>query len=445
MKCYFRPLTPGLFITIVQLILATTMLAQTPAPPSGATPDAPLTLTLQDALQRARANSAQFQSALTDLGVATEERVQARAALLPNVNYTTQYVYTEGNGTPSGRFIANNAVHEYVAQGTAHQVFGLTQAADFHRAGAQQAVARAKADIAARGLVVTVVQNYYGLIVAQRKYANTQQAAAEAQHFLQISQQLEKGGEVAHSDVIKAQLQFNDRQRDLSEAQLAMNKARLQLAVLLFPDFRQDFSVVDDLRLAPALPSFNEAQQLAARNNPQIRAATAALAAAHQETVAAWGGHLPTLTLDYFYGIDATHFAVRTDGIRNLGYAATASLNLPVWNWGATQSKVRVAEYRQRQARIELSQTQRELLANLRSFYDEAQTVRNELDALRSSADLAVESLRLTALRYQGGEATALELVDAQNALTAARNAYDDGDARYRVALANLQTLTGTF
>jgi outer membrane protein TolC len=184
---------------------------------------------------------------------------------------------------------------------------------------------------------------------------------------------------------------------------------------------------------------------LAARNNPQIRAATAALAAAHQETVAAWGGHLPTLTLDYFYGIDATHFAVRTDGIRNLGYAATASLNLPVWNWGATQSKVRVAEYRQRQARIELSQTQRELLANLRSFYDEAQTVRNELDALRSSADLAVESLRLTALRYQGGEATALELVDAQNALTAARNAYDDGDARYRVALANLQTLTGTF
>ena len=58
--------------------------------------------------------------------------------------------------------------------------------------------------------------------------------------------------------------------------------------------------------------------------------------------------------------------------------------------------------------------------------------------------DLAVESLRLTKLRYQGGEATALEVVDAQNTSVQARNAYADGEARYRVALAGLQTLTGT-
>jgi outer membrane protein TolC len=35
--------------------------------------------------------------------------------------------------------------------------------------------------------------------------------------------------------------------------------------------------------------------------------------------------------------------------------------------------------------------------------------------------------------------------VDAQNTLTQARNAFNDGQARFRVALANLQTLTGTF
>ena len=59
--------------------------------------------------------------------------------------------------------------------------------------------------------------------------------------------------------------------------------------------------------------------------------------------------------------------------------------------------------------------------------------------------DLSAESLRLTMLRYQAGEAIALEVVDAQNTLAEARNAYDDGLVRYRVALANLQTLTGAF
>ncbi|MGH9481468.1 MAG: TolC family protein, partial [Terriglobales bacterium] len=64
---------------------------------------------------------------------------------------------------------------------------------------------------------------------------------------------------------------------------------------------------------------------------------------------------------------------------------------------------------------------------------------------LTSARTLAGESLRLTGLRYQNGEATILELVDAQNTNTLARDAYDDGLVRYRVALAVLQTLTGRF
>ncbi len=48
---------------------------------------APLTVTLQDALARAQTNAPQYRAALTEYGVARENRVQSRAALLPNVNY----------------------------------------------------------------------------------------------------------------------------------------------------------------------------------------------------------------------------------------------------------------------------------------------------------------------------------------------------------------------
>ena len=56
---------------------------------------------------------------------------------------------------------------------------------------------------------------------------------------------------------------------------------------------------------------------------------------------------------------------------------------------------------------------------------------------------LGTESLRLTTLRYKNGESTVLEVVDAQTTATLANAAYEDGAVRYRVALANLQTLTG--
>ena len=446
-----RPAAFRILILAAWLTVLPALLGGQSAPPqsSGAAPVgaevAPLTLTLEDALARARVNSTQFQAAVMQAGLAREDKVQARAGMLPSVSYQGQYIYTEGNGTPSGRFIANNGVHEYLSEGNAHQVLDLAHIAEYRRASAAAALAKAQQEIAARGLVVTVVADYYGLVVAQRKYGNAQQGASEAQRFLKISQQLEQGGEVAHSDVIKAQLQANDRQRDLQEATLAMEKARLALAVLLFPNFQQNFSVVDDLRLPPALPSPGEVQQLAGRNNPELNAALAAVRVADHEVTAAWSGHLPSLSVDYWYGTDANTFATHTGPIRNLGYAAAATLNFPVWSWGETQSKVKQAQWRRQQARRELSAAQRQLLADLQAFYGEAETARSALDILHSSAELAEHSLRLTTLRYQAGEVSVLEVVDAQNTLIAARNAYDDGEARYRVALANLQTLTGSF
>jgi len=411
---------------------------------------APLTITLQDALQRARQNNPQYRAAATDFALAKENRVQSRAALLPSVNYNTQILYTEGNNTPTGRFIASNAVHEYAAQGNVHQEISLENFAGYRRASAAQTLAQARAEIAARGLVVTVVQAYYGFAVAQRKYATAQRAAGEAQRFLDISQKLEKGGEVAHSDSIKAQIQYQQQERELQDAELGMNRSRLELAVLLFPDFNQDFAIVDDLQPPEPLPAFPEIQAAAARNNPELRAAVAALQEARHEVTAAWNGFLPSLSFDYFYGIDSSRFAVHqfdpSSGqvLRNLGYAATATLQLPVWNWGSNRSKLKQADLRQQQAHVELSFAQRRLLSDLQAFYDEAQTARTELDSLSESAALAAESSRLTILRYQAGEATVLEVVDAQNTLTSARNAFDDGQARYRLAMANLQTLTGT-
>jgi outer membrane protein TolC len=436
------------YFSALVLIAITHVWAQTsvivPEGP-GSAPNQPLTISLADAIQRAKANAPQFHAALTEAGLAREDRVQARAALLPDVNYSTGAIYTEPNGTTSGRFISANAVREYISQGAVHEGIGLSSIADYRRARAVEALANAKAEIATRGLVVTVVQSFYGAIAAKRKITNAQQAADEAQHFLKISEQLESGGEVAHSDVVKAQLEANDRNRDSQESALAEEKARLALGVLIFPNFTRDYQVVDDLSLAPPLPEFHQLQDLAANNNPELKAAVAAMRASEQEVTSAIGGHLPSLSINYFYGIDATQYATKTDGVNNLGYQVSATLNLPIWNWGATQSRVKQAQLQRDQARLELSATQRQAIADLQTLYSEAQLARNQLALLRQSADLAQESLRLTNIRYQGGEATALEAVDAQNVLVQARNNYDDGQVRYRVAIANLQTHTGSF
>jgi outer membrane protein TolC len=196
-----------------------------------------------------------------------------------------------------------------------------------------------------------------------------------------------------------------------------------------------------------ALPTLPEVQERAARDNPDLRAALESVKEADHDVTGARAGYLPSLTADYFYGIDAAHFAansvVNGQKFSNLGSSVVGTLSLPIWNWGTTQSRVKQAELRRAQAKRELSLAQRKLLAEIQSLYAEADTSSSELAGLNRSAELAGESLRLTTLRYKNGEATVLEVVDAQTTFSAANSAYQDGAVRYRVALANLQTLTG--
>lgn len=440
--------------------------AQTPQPASPpltlVQPEAPnappVVVTLQDALERARQNDTQFQAASADAEIAHQDRVQARASLLPSLTHTTQYLGnspTPDNAIPTGRFVSLDGVQMYRSWGVVHQEISpnVLMGTPLHKATAAEAAAQARLEVAQRGLGVTVTRTYYALVVAQRKYATAQQGAQQAARFLQTARDQQRAGQVAQADVIKAEIAYEQQQQAFRDAQVGMENARLTLSVLLFPTFTENFTVVDDLTSAPALPPFNDVRSMAVRSNPDVRAADEALRAAGQDVRAAKNALLPSIVFDGVYGIEANQFALHAIVVAQpekgpqptLGYFITANLSVPVWDWGNLRSKLHQSETRQHQAEVILTQTQRQLMSNLYSMYNEALAAKAGVDDLQHVADLAAESLRLTQLRYQAGESTALEVVDAQNVLVQARNAMDDAQVRYRIALAELQTLTGRF
>ncbi len=424
--------------------------AQAPAASGG-----PLTLTLADALARAQKNSPDFQRALAAVRIAHDNQVQARAAMLPSTSGLAQYLNTQGNGiSPVGRFVTNDGVHVYRAWAVVHQDMPGSFFIDAgpRKAAYEKAIADAGAQIANRSLAAAVTRDYYALLVSERAYATAQQSLASAQHFLTISQQLEQGGEVAHQDVIRFELQANQAQRDLGDAQLAMSQARLNLAVLLFPTFNEDFTVVDDLDTPPVLPSFQQAEAMAKDHNPEVAAALASYNAARVDVASARTDFLPSFSIDFDYGIEANHFALNSDNTTkpgvlqpNLGYFVTYSMNIPVWDWGNRLSKLQQAKEQRSVAKLDLLFAQRRVVGTLHQYYDESQTAWDQLGNLRHSVDLAQQNLQLVTLQYQAGEATVLEVLDAETTLAGARNNYAMGEARYRNALANLQTITGIF
>lgn len=310
-------------------------------------------------------------------------------------------------------------------------------------------MASAEQEIARRGLVAAVTGLFYTSLAADHKLAAAETARQEAANFTKLTTEREQGREAAHADVMKAQLTEQQRVRDLEDARVAAEKARLELGVLLFADPRTEYTLNAPQAAAP-LPSQQDVEQAAAKNNPELKSALAALNASSADVQSAWGAMLPNVGLNFTYGIDANQFAVNgpltPDGIkaRNLGYSASVTVNIPVWDWLASENKVKQSEIRRDAAKVALSNTQRRLIAQLEEAYSEAEAARDQLASLDQSVADAAESLRLTKLRYSDGEATVLEVVDAESTYVSAENAREDGRVRYESARAALETITGT-
>jgi outer membrane protein TolC len=193
------------------------------------------------------------------------------------------------------------------------------------------------------------------------------------------------------------------------------------------------------------VPARADVEAALAKHNPELESALASFHLANLNVFAAKSAYLPDLALNYTYGIDAPQFALNgLDGTHNLGYAASATLNIPVWDWFTTRDKVRQSEINRDVAKVTLTYTQRKLIATLDESYAEAVAAHDQLDSLNLSVTTAAESLRLTTMSYKAGESTILEVVDAENSLTSSELAREDGIVRYQTALANLQLLTGT-
>src|SRR5262249_45112459 len=119
---------------------------------------APRVITLQDAIERARQNDPQFQASAAEAEIAREDRVQAKASLLPTFSNSTQFLGNSANGVnPNGRFVSLDGVQMYrewlvLRQEVSASTFMRTP---LQRAHAAELAAEASRPAAGRALLVT--------------------------------------------------------------------------------------------------------------------------------------------------------------------------------------------------------------------------------------------------------------------------------------------------
>jgi outer membrane protein len=387
-------------------------------------------LTLEDCVKKAEAALSAVTMARQDTEIARRSEIAARAGFLPKAGLGGNFTYN-----PDSRFIALNGVREYLAQFLAAEEIdtsGRLRAA-LARARADRDAATTGVQISARDLKRAVRGAYYQLLLARHLVEVNRQSLTEARAFNARTRLLEQNGEAARADVVKAASQVAFLEQAQRAAELEAETANYELASFWTSDVTAPLDIEDLLERAPPPPESPpflrhlEFDLFDAQRRGLLADARAARAQLY-----------PQLNLVFQYGLDASRVTWA-----NRGYAAFFNLNIPVFDWFRSRSQAQQAELRARQvettraiAARAFSRDYQIALARVKSIYDQ---MANTAEQVKFSE----ENLRLSRLRYEGGEGSALDVVTAQSQLTQAQSNRYAAIAAYLTARADLEVASG--
>jgi outer membrane protein TolC len=407
-------------------------------------------LTLDEALRLANAQASTYQSAILNERIAAEDVKQARAAFLPRLSAPLAYLYTSpAHGLPPGEprapsFIAADAIGAYEAFASVSGDFDIAGKlrATLARNRALLAAAHAGTDVAKRALAQAVVEAYYGLALANAQHRAAEQNLAAAEEFEQITSLLLTGGEVAAVDLTRAQLQTLTRRDELERARVNELVAAGALRVLVGYESERPISTTD---LSLALPTSSEYLLFKAEDvsrRPELIQFDQELQAARQEITIAKADRLPSLSYSINGGFNSD--SLREPRLhQHTGVSAGISLNIPIFDWGASRS-------REQQARLRAELTENERTLALRGFTQQffaaraqAASAEGRIRLARDGVIKAQDNLAASIARYRAGEAQIVEVTDAQTTLVEQRSALYQAIFDYQTALSRLRQATG--
>ncbi|HYC32431.1 MAG TPA: efflux transporter outer membrane subunit [Gemmatimonadales bacterium] len=293
---------------------------------------------------------------------------------------------------------------------------------------ARRGVQAARADLGAeeadyRATLLTLVgdvsQAYLAVLELRQEEQIAERTLASRRSTLELARERFRSGVISELDVRQFEAEAAVPAASLAQARRLRAEREHQLATLVG---RLPFRVESGADLSTAVrrlevPDSIPATMLARR--PDVRSAERAYAAATARVGVAEAARYPRVSITGYYGTQSPN-TDRLFGGNAEVYQLQGGVSIPLFTGGRLANQARAAQARAEQARLGFEQTVLEAfreasdaLVGVRTARDQRSAQENQVRSLRKAAELAD-------LRYRGGVASYLEVLDAQRQLFSA-------------------------
>jgi len=265
-------------------------------------------------------------------------------------------------------------------------------------------------------LVADVARSYVELRDFDRRLEIARRTLESRVQYVQLAKDRYEGGVTSELDFHQAEAEMHRTAASVQDFERLVGLKTHELSLLLGrnPGEIPRGSALDQLALPPSTPAGLPSELLDRR--PDLREAEELLAASNARIGVAKALLYPSIALTGAFGWESTELGGAFDS-QSQAWSISVNLLQPIFNAGQNQRRVEVTESQQRQA---LFSYERSVLQAFREVEDalvdtRQSSLRRGTEHERVSAERKV--LELAELRYRGGVAAYLEVLDAQRSL----------------------------
>jgi outer membrane protein TolC len=292
----------------------------------------------------------------------------------------------------------------------------------------------------ARELVVLVIVANYLLVIADQsevESATSQRDIAKAL-FQQASDQ-KTAGLASAVDVLRSQVQLQSREQKLIVAQNNLAKQKLVLARAVGLTLGQKFEITTHVPYQELTPlSLDEAIESAYKDRPDFQSQMNRVRSAELERKAASAERYPSIGVETDYGLSGVN-----PGSSHGTVDAAGTLRIPIFQGGRVHGDVLRADASLTGERQRLEDLRARIDQEVRDAYLDLEASAQEVSVEKSAVTLATQNLEQSRDRFISGVTDNIEVVQAQDALAIANDAYIASLYSYNLAKISLARSTG--
>lgn len=382
--------------------------------------------TLQECLDYALENNIQLRQSKNTYLSGIEDTKEARAALLPSLTGSISQSYT------------NYPSSEAESQSSYTGTYGLTAGVTLYGGGrlrtavkqqeVQNQIDALSIEESATDIRIAIIEAYMQCLYAADAVRINRSMADASRAQRDRAEAMWQAGSISRVDYAQLQSQYVDDEYQVVAAQTALDNYQLQLKQLLELDIMEEMNPavpeVKEEQVLATLPAKDKVYEAALEVMPQIKRGELAVNLAELGEKSARAGFFPTIALSGSIGtghMSNNNFESGSQIWNRFNENVGVSINIPIFSNRKNRTALNKAKIAYATSQLEWINLKKNLLRDVESVYLDATSAQAQYISALEKQKYAQESYDLTSEQFLVGMKNTVELITAQNDLSAAR------------------------